>query len=134
MIKKILIRNIFYVIALGYVFLGVLFLDWSFNMVPFTSSTPVSEIIFTVVEDSVYIAIGLLIFLGTYLKQKYERLGERILQVMFWGGLICLSVIGLNPPKVIEYRLYNLSVYLVLFIPAFIVYLNRRKLNISQNV
>jgi hypothetical protein len=27
-------------------------------MVPFASSTPVSEIIFTVVGDSVYIAIG----------------------------------------------------------------------------
>jgi hypothetical protein len=134
MMKKTVIRNIFYVVALGYVLLGVSLLDWSFNMVPFASSTPVSEIIFTVVGDSVYIAIGLLIFFGAYLKKKNERLGERILQVMFWGGLICLSVIGLNPPEVIEYKLYNLSFYLVLFIPAFIVYLNRRKLNISQEI
>ena len=132
--KKVVIKNIYYVIALCYVFLGTFFLDWSVRMVPFSKETTTLEIWNTLVQDSSYVFVGILLFLATLFSSKNRVAGEALFKLVMFGGLIlivgsslCIAFINMGQTILLDY-IFDIGVDGFLFIPVVILFVNRVKL------
>ena len=132
--KKTIIRNIYYIVAFGYVFIGVGLLDWSFNMVPPTTAVQSSEIMRILIVDSLYILAGVLLYFATFFIVRGKIIGDILLGLIFWGGITlvfgrALIVIMLN--KLVNYPtdyLMDFPVNVVFFIPIIVLFVNRKSI------
>lgn len=132
--KKKLIKTILYLMGLGYVFIGVLFYDWSFRMVPFTSETSNIKIFFTGAIYIYFICLGISLYITTFFSIRKKIAGILIYKITFWVGIIALliatiiiTILYLNK-KISKWYFGDIVTYIILLIPAIFVYLNKDKL------
>jgi len=127
-------KSLFYIISLGYVFVGIFFLDWSFRMVPFASNARSSDIALTIAIDSCYIAIGMVLFVATFLTIRNKKIGIILYRVSFWGGMLALISISISQAvisisqKLPSFYMGDIATYFILFVPAAFVFINHKKL------
>ena len=91
-------KNIYYIVSFTYVFLGSLFLDWSFTMTPPLKSATVSEIQTKLVVHSFYIVVGIILYISTFLTVRGKVLGKILFRFLLFG--IIASVFGAIIPGV----------------------------------
>src|SRR3989338_728965 len=94
---------IFYAIALGYIFVGALFYDWSTRMVP-TKMNISNKVLLAV--DLQYIFIGILLYFATFLTSRGKvKRGFLFFRFVFWGGVSVLVghagyvIVGVNSER-----------------------------------
>lgn len=132
--KAYIVKNIFYFIALGYVFLGVFFLDWSFRMVPFAKDAPWWDIFISLVINVGYIALGLVLYIATFLAVRKKRAASILYYVSFYIGIGVLSIVAVLLTTLVMLSKASLAhigdviMYCVLYMPFILVYLNRKRL------
>lgn len=129
-----IIKNIFYLVALGYVFLGVFFIDWSFRMVPFGKNSTWYDTFIIIVINVCFITLGTLLYIATFLAIRKKRMAAILYNLNFWIGIIglgvvtFLSMILVMLGKVSSAYIGDVIMYCLLYIPFIVVYLNRKKL------
>jgi len=132
--KAKIVKNIFYLVALGYVFLGVFFIDWSFRMVPFSKNTPWYDIFMAVIINACFIMLGILSYIATFLAVREKRTATILYNLSFWIGITGFGVIAFLSTmlvmlgKVSSAYIGDIIMYGLLYIPFIVVYLNRKRL------
>ena len=132
--KTSIFKNLFYLIALGYVFLGVFFLDWSFRMVPFGKDTFWYDILVTVIIDICFIVLGVLLYIATFLAVRMRKTASIIYDLSFWIGVVVLGIVTILLMTLIMFgkalssHVGDIIMYYLLYIPFVFVYLNRKRL------
>ncbi|MDD4203133.1 MAG: hypothetical protein PHQ52_06680 [Candidatus Omnitrophica bacterium] len=135
--KKPLIRNFFYTISLGHVFLGVCLLDWSFNMIRPNESVLASKIMSTVFTDFVFILIGVGLFFAVFFKARDTRIGESLFKIVFSIALILFCIATLmsffpeNGENFSFANFSNLKVYFIWLLPMVGMFFKRKKIERS---
>ena len=132
--NKSTIKNIYYIIAFGYVLVGISLLDWSFNMISPTSNMLVPEMVRLIVMDSFYIVLGIVLYFATFFSIRNKAIGETLFRIIFMGGVFLIfgaAVVVLLLNKVTGYPadyLKDFSTNVVLFVPAILLFINRKKI------
>ena len=132
--KTSIFKNLFYLIALGYVFLGVFFLDWSFRMVPFGKDAFWYDILVTVIIDICFILLGVLLYIATFLAVRMRKTASIIYDLSFWIGAVVLGVVTILLIALIMFskasssHIGDIIMYCLLYVPFVFVYLSRKKL------
>ena len=132
--KTSIFKNLFYLIALGYVFLGVFFLDWSFRMVPFGKDTFWYDILVAVIIDICFIVLGVLLYIATFLAVRMRKTASIIYDLSFWIGVVVLGIVTILLMALIMFgkasssHVGDIIMYCLLYIPFIVVYLNRKRL------
>lgn len=132
--KRKIALNIYYIASLMYVFLGVGLLDWSFNMVPPAANVPAVEIIGTFVVYSSYILIGIMLFVAGFLYSRQKVAGDVLFKIIFWGGLFGIIVATVVIILLVKFRgvsemyLLDIPMHIIFFIPAMLLFFNRKQI------
>jgi magnesium-transporting ATPase (P-type) len=132
--KTTIFKNLFYLIALGYVFLGVFFLDWSLRMVPFGKDALWYDIVVTVVINICFIAIGVLLYIATFLAVRMRKIASIIYDLSFWIGVTVFSMVAVLLMTLVVFHkatpdhIGDIVMYCLLYVPFMLVYLNRKKM------
>ena len=130
--KTYVVKNLFYLTALGYIFLGVCFLDWSFRMVPFGKDAPWYDIFVTIIINNCFIALGALLYIATFLAVRKKKIASIIYRLSFWIGVAVLSIIAILLTilvmlgKASSLHIGDIIMYCALYAPFILVYLNRK--------
>ncbi|MDP8259148.1 MAG: hypothetical protein P9L90_07010 [Candidatus Aadella gelida] len=132
--KRKIILNTYYMVSFAYVFLGVCLLDWSFNMVPPAGNVPPSEIIETLVVDSAYILMGIMLFGAVFLSSRKKVAGDILFKIVFLVGLFL--IIGSTVAIVLMIKFRNISsmyladipMHIIFFTPVILLFINRKKI------
>lgn len=133
--KTCLVKNLFYLISLGYVFLGVCFLDWSFKMVPFGKDAPLYDIFVVIVINNCFIVLGILLYIATFLAVRKKTIASIVYHLSFWIGVVVLSIIAILLTilvmlgKISSFHIGDVVMYCVLYVPFMLVYFNRKRLD-----
>lgn len=125
---------IFYIGCFSYVFIGACLFDWSFRMVPFAPDAPKGAVIFAGLMDIFYIIAGIVLFIATFLAIRKKSGGMILYNLIFWtwiaiivsSNISLIVLIFLN--KVSLLYIGDMLTHLILFIPAILLYVNRKKL------
>ena len=134
--RKTVITTIFYLIALGYVFIGVFFFDWSTRMVPFSKDSPSIEVVLTVANELYYILLGIVAFIATFMTVRGKRIGAAIFNALFWLGV---SIVGVGTAgylvsaiidngQSLAIYFFGLMIQGIFLLPAAFLYFNKRKI------
>ena len=129
-----IIRNIVYLVALGYVFLGVFFIDWSFRMVPFSKNTPWYDTFIVLIINVCFIMLGTLLYIATFLAVRKKTIATILYDLNFWIGITGLGVVAFLSTilvmlgKVSSAYIGDVIMYCLLYVPFIVVYLNRKRL------
>lgn len=132
--KTFILKNLFYLIALGYVFLGVFFLDWSFRMVPFNKDASWYDISVAVIINTSFIVVGALLYIATFLAVRMRKTASILYNLSFWTGVVVLSIVAVLLIALVIFgkassaHIGDTIMYCLLYIPLIVVYLNRKKL------
>jgi len=136
--KQRTLKNIYYILAGFYVFIGALLLDWSFNMVPPTVTDSVNKINVTLVCNVAFVVIGLCLFVSNYLYVRGRLWGGRLLSIIFFACLGWLTIIFLATIFAVFVRGYSSSYlgtlvfYAVLLSPVVALHAARQKMKESK--
>jgi len=133
-VKKPTRVKICYAISVGYIILSLFFLDWSFNMVPYTGNTPTLQIVVNTIQEIWLFLIGLVIFISTFLISRQNPNVFKIFRVLFWmGGLVFVGLfllaLYLKQWMTLEIVLYSIFIAVLLYVPVIIVFMNLKALN-----
>jgi hypothetical protein len=131
--KATVVKNLFYLIALGYVFLGVFFLDWSFRMVPFGKDAYWYDVLIAAIVNICFIMLGVLLYIATFLTVRNKKTISVLYNLSFWAGIVALSVVAVLLIALVIFgkassaHIGDIIMYCLLYIPFVIVYLNRKR-------
>lgn len=132
--KMRILKNIFYLVAMAYVFLGIFFLDWSFRMVPFSKDAPWYDILMAGAINTSFIAVGILLYIATFLAIRKKKIAIILYDLSFWIGIMVLSTVTVLLTtlvilgKIPSYHMGDAIMYCLLYVPFIFVYLNRKRL------
>jgi magnesium-transporting ATPase (P-type) len=127
-------KNIFYSVALGYVFLGVFFIDWSFRMVPFDKNASRYDTFMAIIINAYFIILGIMLYVATFLAVRKKRAASILYNLSFWIGatvlgiITILSIILVMFGRVSSAHIGDVIMYCLLYAPFMLVYLNRKRL------
>lgn len=133
MTKKIKV-NIYYVISFLYIFIAYIGYDWSFHMVPHLKGTPILRIAIDLSTYIFLLVVGLGFLCAIFFISRNKKGALQVIERVFYGGLvvicifsaITIALILLN--KLGELYWYVPPTLVVLYIPALIMFLNRKNL------
>lgn len=129
-----ILKNMFYLIAVAYVFLGTFFLDWSFRMVPFSKNASWYDIFVAVTIDTCFIAIGALLYIATFLAVRKKKIASILYNLSFWLGITVFCIVTILTMtlvifvKVSSYHIGDVIMYGLLYVPFLFVYWSRKRL------
>jgi len=129
-----MLKHIFYLVALAYVFLGIFFLDWSFRMVPFSKDAPWYDIIMATTVNTSFVAIGILLYIATFLAVRKKKIASILYDLSFWIGITVLGVATVLLTALVMFanipssHIGDVVMYYLLYAPFILVYLNRKRL------
>ncbi len=122
-----------YLVALGYLFLGYFFYEWSFHMVPYSGSAFNRNMALDAFIDGALMLIGILFLIATFLLHQKKPYAVNFYRTVFWAGL-AIPIIGGMLVSVIFFRDVFATTYfqtagllLILYLPAIFLYAFRNR-------